>query len=158
MKLILAASIYFILSSALFAEESIETRIKKLSVLQNISDTDFNKGISTGLWNNEKTALAITFHSSTKTICLVIITLNNKFIISDVSQVESGNFGKLGTATRNKYEKYKTFPTKWLKTEGDYFQIEFTTQAWKNGQRYTLLKNHWLLILMEALSSDEAYT
>ena len=64
--------------------------------------------------------------------------MNNKFIISDVSLVESGNFGKLGTATRNKYEKYKTFPTKWLKTEGDYFQIEFTTQAWKNGQRYTV--------------------
>ena len=138
MKWVTVACIYFMLSSGLFADETFENRLRQLPILQAIPEKNFQEGIAAGLWNNEKTAHAVTFKDTTKTICLVIITINNKFIVSDVSMRETGNFGKLGIASRNQYEKYQTFPSKWHKSTGTHFIIEFTTQAWINGQKYTV--------------------
>lgn len=56
----------------------------------------------------------------------------------DVSQVTFVNLGKLGIAKKEDYEKIVTKPVKWLKSTVELQIIEFQTQAWRNGQRYTV--------------------
>jgi hypothetical protein len=73
-------------------------------------------------------------NSRNETECTVVIG----DVYTDVSLIEDKNIGKLGIIPKNGYEKVITFPSKWLRSNSDGDLIEFTTQAWLQGQKYTI--------------------
>jgi len=89
------------------------------------------------LWDGDKKAEAVCINSDgNKNKCFIQIG-SDRF---DVTSAENANLGKLGLATRDSYAKIISFPTKWLKSTDGIYLVEITTQAWLNGQRYTLVE------------------
>jgi predicted DNA-binding protein len=94
--------------------------------------------IEKGLWNSEKTALALSIYKPGGSVCLVLIKHSNtNFTVVDVSNVENGNFGKLGYP-RSYYDRYETKPVEWMIRDDSHYQVVFDTRAWKGDQRYTV--------------------
>lgn len=87
----------------------------------------------TSLWSENKEAKAVCVNS-TKTSCFIFIG-NHKV---DISQVENINLGKLGIKARDTYSKVKSFPSKWLKSDDGEFIVVITTEAWLEGELYTV--------------------
>ena len=88
------------------------------------------------IWSQDGSALA--FCSKDKPIkCFVIC--NNESV--DVSTVELSNLGKIG---RYKYEKINTFPLNWESNDSSGCMVWFKTQAWVDGQRYTVKEPVWV--------------
>lgn len=88
---------------------------------------------SQALLREDKNAQAFC-NSRNETVCTVVVG----DIYTDVSVIENKNIGKLGVTPKNKYEKVITFPSKWLHSSSDGDLIEFTTQAWLQGEKYTI--------------------
>ncbi|MCP4769144.1 MAG: hypothetical protein GY875_23160 [Gammaproteobacteria bacterium] len=107
--------------------------IKEHQHLDIIDESKLNDALENGIWNEEKSAFAFCV-SGAESSCYVYH--NTKLI--DVSGVEGRNIGKLGIAPRNSYEKFITHPALWIEREDGLLMIKFTTQAWKNGQRYSV--------------------
>ena len=110
-------------------------------LLEEISMEGLEVVLGKGLWNSNRTAVAISIPMPPSKASLSFIFLyqpDGTFLACDASGVEGGNFGKLGTAGRESYDRYETTPVKWLHRDNGYFQVMMQTRAWKNGQRYTV--------------------
>ncbi len=88
---------------------------------------------SQALWREDKNAQAFC-NSRNETVCTVIVG----DVHTDVSVIENKNIGKLGSTLKEKYEKVITFPSKWLRSTSDGDVVEFTTQVWLQGKKYTI--------------------
>ena len=87
------------------------------------------------LWDSTKEAEAVCINNANgKNECFIQVG-SDKF---DVTKAEGANLGKLRLAARDSYSKVISFPTKWLKSSSGVYMVEITTQAWLNGQRYTV--------------------
>ncbi len=85
------------------------------------------------LWRADKNAQAYC-KSRNESVCTVVV----RGVFTNVTAIENKNIGKLGITPKEKYEKVITFPSKWLRSTSEGDLIEFTTQAWLQGQRYTI--------------------
>jgi len=121
------------------AASSVEAAVEEASLSKGVSPGQVRVALKKGLWNPDKTAVAFTVPGKQGMFCAIVQkTPSGEWLLVDVSRVEAGNFGKLGTK-RVKYERYETTPVKWLKRDDDnYYQCEFRTRAWQGGQRYTV--------------------
>lgn len=96
------------------------------------------KAVKKGFWNGEKDAVVVTIFIKKASINYVFIIKEGGAIFPiDISNVESGNLGKIGWA-RNEYEKVETEPVNWIKRKDRLLQINMRTRAWKDGQRHTV--------------------
>jgi hypothetical protein len=103
----------------------------------NISTNEIVRALSTGLWNTNKTALAIAIPKPKATVLFVFLRQpGGKYLAVDVSGMEGCNFGFLGTR-RQDYDRFETKPVEWLRRDDDLFQVRMRTRAWKGRQRYT---------------------
>ena len=109
------------------------TSLTDHQLFKNIDRQLLSFSLKNGLWNEEKSAFAFCV-AREQSSCFVY---HNSLVV-DASGVERGNLGKLGIAPRRSYAKINTFPTQWINREDGILMIEFTTQAWKDGQRYTV--------------------
>ena len=110
-------------------------------LLEEISLEGLEEVLGKGLWNSNRTAVAISIPMPPPKASRSFIFLyqpDGTFLACDASGVEGGNFGKLGTAKRERYDRYETTPIKWLSRDDGYFQVMMQTRAWKDGQRYTV--------------------
>ena len=104
---------------------------------QDVSTNEIFRALSTGLWNTNRTALAIAIPKPKASVLFVFLRQpGGKYLAVDVSGMESCNFGYLGTR-REGYDRFETTPLKWLHRDDDLFQLQTRTRAWKSGQRYT---------------------
>ncbi|WP_448549353.1 hypothetical protein [Thalassotalea fusca] len=129
MKPLLIIVALFFCSSVISSEPDTIQFIMKHDVLKELDV----RNLSEVIWNKEMTALAF----CTKEIpnkCYVVDSVQ----VADVTALESANLGKLGLYSRQDYQKIISFPHKWLRTEKDFYLVSFKTQAWRNGQRYTV--------------------
>jgi hypothetical protein len=81
----------------------------------------------------EAEAVCIVDHESGNS-CFIIIRETEV----DVTSVESANLGKLSLRSRDAYSKIISFPSKWLKASEEEYVVKITTQAWFEGQRYSV--------------------
>jgi hypothetical protein len=96
-------------------------------------------GIQEGLWNSDRTAIAVSFSRPKASLIYVFIRqTEGAYIAAGVSAVEAGNFFKLGINGRSGYDRFETRPAQLLHRDNGLFQAEFRTRAWKGGQRYTV--------------------
>ncbi len=117
-------------------EEKLLAAAKK-ALSASVDEDDLPTTIASGLWNSEKTALAVVHHRSKGSIVYIFIRQKTgEYLAVDASDVESGNFGKLGFK-RTHYDRFKTELVEWMKSEDSKLQIFVRTRAWKNGVRYT---------------------
>jgi hypothetical protein len=108
---------------------------------QDISTNVIVRALGTGLWNSNKTAVAIVITKPKASLIFVLLRqTSGKYLAVDVGAVEGGNFGKLGTAGRAGYDRFETTPVEWLYRDDGMFQVVMRTRAWKLGKRYTVLE------------------
>lgn len=104
---------------------------------QDISTNEIARALSTGLWNTNRTAVAIAIPKPKASVLFVFLRQpGGKYLAVDVSGMESCNFGYLGTR-REGYDRFETTPVEWLRREDGLFQVRMRTRAWKGRQRYT---------------------
>jgi hypothetical protein len=95
--------------------------------------------LGTGLWNSNRTAIAIGIPKPKASLVFVFLRqTGGKYLAADCSGVEGGNFGKLGIAGRAAYGRFETTPVEWLHRDDGMFQVVMRTRAWKSGKRYTV--------------------
>jgi hypothetical protein len=85
------------------------------------------------LWSNNKKALAVCMNGGSNECYVAIGTTK-----IDITRVERANLGKLGIRPLKAYSKIVNFPSKWLQASNNEYMINITTQAWFEGQRYTV--------------------
>jgi hypothetical protein len=98
------------------------------------------RALDAGLWNSDRTAVAVSVPQQHPKDSIVVVFLrrpDGTYLAADVSNVETGNFGKLGPL-RTDYERFETTPVEWLHRDDGLFQVRIRTRAWRAGQRYTV--------------------
>ncbi|MBI3852366.1 MAG: hypothetical protein HY298_19085 [Verrucomicrobia bacterium] len=109
------------------------------SLPQDIATNEVVRVLQTGLWNSNRTAVAISLSKPKASIIFVFLRqTNGTYLAVDARGVEAGNFGKLGIAGRAGYDRFETTPIQWLPREDGWFQVVMRTRAWKAGKRYTV--------------------
>jgi hypothetical protein len=99
------------------------------------------RALDAGLWNSDRTAVAISVSRQHLKDSVVVVFLrqpDGSYLAADASRVEVGNFGKLGLLPRTDYERFETIPVEWLHRDDGLFQVRIRTRAWRAGQRYTV--------------------
>jgi hypothetical protein len=90
------------------------------------------------LWNADRSAaVAATPGQSATRVTAYLRQQDGTFLIVDLSDVESGNFGKLGRS-RSDYDRFETVPVEWIARQDGLLQVRVRTQAWRLGQRHTV--------------------
>ena len=108
----------------------------------NYLEAELNTMFKNALWNNEKSAVVVYPSDMNKTsIYIFIKNESDEFIGVDISQVERGNLGQIGS--NRHFEKVETKAVKWMEHE-KYYRIHMETKAWSKGQRYRV--SEYLLI------------
>jgi hypothetical protein len=129
-------------ASALAGESRVDLALfaaAQKSVPREIATNQLVRALESGLWNSNRTALAVSIAQPKRSVIFVFLRqTNGAYLAADASGVEDGNFGKLGIAGRTAYDRFETTPTEWLHREDGWFQVVMRTRAWKAGKRYTV--------------------
>jgi hypothetical protein len=99
------------------------------------------RALDAGLWNSDRTAVAISVsqqHPKDSVVFVFLRRPDGTYLAADASRVEVGNFGKLGLLPRTDYERFETIPVEWLHRDDGLFQVRIRTRAWRAGERYTV--------------------
>jgi hypothetical protein len=105
---------------------------------QSISTNEISRALDTGLWNSNRTAVAICFtNSKASTVFVFLKQTGGKYLAVDAS-VEGLGIGLIGIAPRSAYERLELTPVQWLHRDDGMFMVLMRTRAWKAGQRYTV--------------------
>ncbi len=105
---------------------------------QDISTNETARVLQAGLWNSNRTAVAVSFPKPKASVIFVFLRqTNGTYLAVDASGVEGGNFGKLGRG-RTDYDHFETTPVEWSYREDRWFQVVMRTRVWRAGQRYTV--------------------
>jgi hypothetical protein len=108
------------------------------SLPETAGDAEVERALRAGIWNRDKTALAIHLPSPRGTALLVfILQATGGWLTVDVSRVERANLGKLGVPG-TAFDSVETAPLRWLDRSDGLLQVEVRTRARKSGQRFTV--------------------
>jgi hypothetical protein len=103
-----------------------------------IENSELSAALEAGLWNPERSAVAMVIPRAEASLILVLLRRpDGSFLATDASRVEGGNFGVLGRP-RTDYERFETQPVEWRQRDDGRFQVVMRTRAWRMGQRYTV--------------------
>ena len=103
---------------------------------QVISTNEIVRALGTGLWNSNKTAVAVAIARPKASLLFVFLRqTSGQYLAVDVSGMEGCNFGHLGTA-RAGYDRFETTPVQWWHRDDGLFEVQMRTRAWNQGQRY----------------------
>jgi hypothetical protein len=111
---------------------------------QDITTNEMITVLQAGLWNSNRTALAVSFQRPRPKASVIFVFLHQTsgtYLAVDASGVEGGNLGKLGSRGRKDYDRVETTPVKWLYRDDGRFQVVMRTRAWLAGRRYTVPEN-----------------
>jgi hypothetical protein len=122
------------------ANESDIGLILSKTVSEKHTEIELNTLTENASWNDERTAFTTFQKLKQGTYIAVFIKQNDgSYTLTDISIAETYNFGAIGHK-REYYDKYKSYPSKWsVATDGFFLDIQITTQAWKDGQRFTYI-------------------
>jgi len=107
---------------------------------RSISTNEISRALDTGLWNSNRTAVAICLtNSKASTVFVFLKHTDGKYLAVDAS-IEGLGIWQIGIAPRSAYERLELTPVQWLDREDGMFMVLMRTRAWKAGQRYTVEK------------------
>ena len=104
--------------------------------LPQISTNEIAQAIGNGLWNSNRTAVAIAIPKPKASLLFVFLRqTHGDYLAVEVSSMEGANIGYLGPFRH--YDRVETTPLKWLHRDDGLFQIQMRTRAWNSGRRFT---------------------
>ena len=119
------------------APSSLDTAVVAAARKASVAPDELLTATKAGLWNRDKTAVAVAVKRPAGTLALVFVRRRSgEFLAVDVSAVENGNLRKLGLDRRS-LQHCDTAPVAWLPRDDDLLQVEFRTRVRSSGQRYT---------------------
>jgi hypothetical protein len=108
------------------------------AIPREIATNHLIKALDAGLWNSDRTAVALSVaHPKASVIFVFLRQPNGTYLAADASAVEGANFGFFGHL-RTDYERFETKPVEWLHRDDGLFQVRMRTRAWRAGKRYTV--------------------
>ena len=114
--------------------------VAKHALPQSISSNEITVALRVGLWNSNRTAVAVCFtNSNTPTVWVFLKQASGEYLSVDVS-LEGLGLGHLGIGGRSAYDRLELTPLQWLHRDDGMFMVLMRTRAWKAGQRYTASK------------------
>ena len=130
-----------LIAGALAADSRVDDALflaARKALPQDISTNETIRVLQSGLWNSNRTAVAVSLSRPKASVIVVFLRkANGTYLAANASGVERGNFGKLGRG-RTDYDRFETTPVEWLYREDRWFQVVMRTRAWRAGQRYTV--------------------
>jgi len=123
--------------------ETLLTSARK-ALPQDITTDEMTRVLRSGLWNSNRTAVAVSFPMPGPRASAIFVFLqqtNGTYLAVDASGVEGGNLGVLGSRGRKDYDRFETTPVEWLHRDDGRFQIVMRTRAWRAGKHYTVSEN-----------------
>jgi len=111
---------------------------------QSITTNEMIKLLRAGLWNSNRTALAVSFPRPRPEASVIFVFLrqtSGTYLAVDASGVEGGLLGVLGSRGRKDYDRFETTPVEWLHQGDGRFQVVMRTTAWIAEKRYTRSEN-----------------
>jgi hypothetical protein len=125
-------------SSATPAAPAPLNAVARRALPDDVPESVVDDAVRAGVWNAARTAVAISVSRPRGSAVLAfIVQASGEWVAVDVSAVERGNLGKLGSA-RAGYDKVETEPVRWLGRRDGLFQVVLRTRAWKAGRRFTV--------------------
>lgn len=107
---------------------------------QGTSTNEISRALDAGLWNSNRTAVAISLTNLKAPTAFVFLKqTDGKYLTVDAS-VEGLGIAAIGSAGRSAYERLELTPIQWLRRDDGMFMVLMRTRAWKAGQRYTVSK------------------
>ena len=107
---------------------------------QAISSNEISKALNTGLWNSNRTGVAVCLTNSKASTAFVFLKqTGGDYLAVDIS-TEGLGIWQIGIAPRSAYERLELTPVRWLARDDGMFMVLMRTRAWKAGQRYTVSK------------------
>ncbi len=105
--------------------------------LPQVSTNEILRALGHGLWNSNKTAVAIAIAKPKASVLFVFLRqTHGAYLAVDVSGMEGANIGVLGPDRH--YDRRETTPVKWCHRDDGLFEIQMRTRAWSSGLRYTM--------------------
>jgi hypothetical protein len=106
--------------------------LSSIPIPDRISDDSLRNGIPMAVWTATRNAVAAAFHDDSGSFLVTFIcTPQGEFRGSDISPVESANFGKLGGELRS-FRRFETKPIRWDRVGVPFFQVIIETAAWRD--------------------------
>jgi hypothetical protein len=106
---------------------------------QDITTNEMIRVLQGGLWNSNRTAVAVSFPRPKASVIFVFLQqTSGTYLAVDASGVEGGNLGVLGSRGRKDYDRFETTPVEWLYRDDGRFQVAMRTRAWRAGLHYTV--------------------
>ncbi len=137
-------SVIFIAAGAFAGESRVDVTLldaAQKALPQDIATNEMVRLLQGGLWNSNRTAVAVSFSRPRGSVIFVLLRqTNGTYLAVDASGVEDGNFGKLGRG-RADYDRFETTPVEWRYRDDGRFQVVMRTRAWRAGQRYTVAEH-----------------
>ena len=105
-----------------------------------IGTEDVVKALNGGLWNSNRTAIAMSINRVPKPSIIFVFLKkpDGQYIAGDISSVEDANMGVWGICKRSCYDRFETLPIRWLPRDDGRYQVEMRTIAWKASRRYEM--------------------
>jgi hypothetical protein len=132
----------FVTAGALAAEARVtETLLASArnALPQDITTNEMIRVLQAGLWNSNRTAVAVSFPRQKASVIFVFLQqTNGTYLAVNASGVEGGNLGVLGSCGRKDYDRFETTPAEWLYRDDGRIQVVMRTRAWRAGKRYTV--------------------
>jgi hypothetical protein len=132
----------FVTAGAMAAEARVtETLLASARnvVPQDITTNELLRVLQAGLWNSNRTAVAVSFPRQNASVIFVFLQqTNGTYLAVNASGVEGGNLGVLGSRGRKDYDRFETTPVEWRHRDDGRFQVVMRTRAWRSGRRYTV--------------------
>jgi hypothetical protein len=126
------------LASASRVPETLLASARK-ALPQDIRTNEMIRVLEAGLWNSNRTAVAVSFSRPKASVIFVFLQqTNGTYLPVDASGVEGGNLGVLGSHGRKDYDRFETTPVEWLYREDGRFQVVMRTRVWRAARRYTV--------------------
>ena len=107
--------------------------------MDDITEGELASAIEAGLWNEERTALAIAIPKSKRTFLFVLVEQSSgDYVAADVSPVEDALFRKISLAERAEYKSYKSSPYQWVHGNGSMQILLVRLVAWTKFGGYSV--------------------
>ena len=130
----------------------------RIALPRSISTSEISRALDLGLWNSNRTALAICFtNSKASTVFVFVKQKSGKYLAVDAS-IEGLGIGAIGIAGRSAYERLELTPVQWLHRDDGTFMVLMRRRKWGhvsifNTRRVWVFSGYRSIILRGAVSS-----
>jgi hypothetical protein len=106
-----------------------------IDVPARVTDQSLRRGVEEALSSSDRKAVAVAVQNRVHSFLVAFVrTASGQFVSADISRVEDGNFGKLGTDA-HQFRRFETKPVRWILRDDGLYQVTIQTAAWRSDNK-----------------------